>query len=227
MYYDEIQPETDNCYILTIRNGDIAGGFPNASARIALYDMEYRREQEAPIPGVSDYWHLDAWQAQMLGYQYVPVGGHAGLRLTDTDVEKQYDVAYLAYMTHRRQHIYNALRARGVSLTKTSAWGMERDALLNASRVYLHIHQSEEFPAVPGLRLVVAAAYKLPVVMESPRDAGYFATGLYDDSYAGLVGMVCELKQRGYDAAMQFMGETLHQNLCHNLTFRASVERAL
>lgn len=227
-YYDEIDVSSENTYILTVRNGELENGFPQHRARIVLFDMEWRREPMPPIAGISDYWHIDRWQAELTGMKYVPIGGHAGLRLTDTPTEKQYDVAYLAYMTWRRQVIYGELLQRGVKLTPTSAWGEERDTVLNASKIYGHIHQWDDIPAVPGLRLVVAAAYKLPFVSETCADAGAFrdyviewSYGELADNLAGWVGREAKF------GALQASGERLHDFLCKELTFRRSIENAL
>ena len=174
---------------------------------------------------------MDKWQAALIGAKYVPIGGHPGLKL-DADpllYPEPFDVAYLGYMTYRRQRIYNELQGRGVRMPVTSAWGTERHNILSASRAYLHVHQSEEFPAVPGLRLVVAAAYKLPVIMEECADLGVFGhvyTLPSGDIAKNVRFWLYEFNERANDA-MNNTGEALHDFLCRDLTFRASVERAL
>lgn len=229
VYYDEIDVDADAVYILTIRNGDVEPGFPQSRARLILWDMEYRREPTPPIAGVPEVWHMDAAQARLIGAKYVPVGGHAGLRQSiQVHPEPLYDVAYLAYMTYRRQVIHAELQARGVKLTPTSAWGTERDRILNASRVYVHIHQHDDIPAVPGLRLVVAAAYRLPVISEACADTGVFA-GLFPMQHYGTFAEDVRLwitAKHGMNA-LASLGEALHNLLCERVTFRKSVENAL
>jgi hypothetical protein len=229
-YIDEIDPQSDNAYIITIRNGEIGDGWADAKAKIVLYDLEWRRAPEAPIPGVAEVWMCDKWQAELTGSRYVPVGGHAGLRQSiQVHPEPPYDVAYLAYMTYRRQVIHAELQARGVKLTPTSAWGEERDRLLNASRVYLHVHQHDDIPAVPGLRLVVAAAYGLPVVTEECADYGVFRSFLIHEPIAALPDFVEWLLgvEQFHWSAYARLGAALHHFLCVEHTFRKGVEAAL
>lgn len=228
-YIDEIQPDSDNAYIITVRNGEIGAGWAGARASIYLYDLEWRREPQPPIPGVKECWSCDKWQAKLTSMKYVPVGGHAGLKPDAPAVNAEpFDVAYLAYMTHRRQRIYGELQARGVKLSPTSAWGAQRHAILSNSKVYAHIHQHDDIPAVPGLRLVVAAAYKLPFVTEICADAGGFSDYIIPWSYGeladNLTGWVGREAKFG---AFQASGERLHDFLCHEYTFRAGVEAAL
>lgn len=228
-YIDEIDRDSDSTYIITVRNGELGAGWEGARASIYLFDLEWRRAPEAPIPGVKEVWMCDKWQAELTGSKYVPVGGHAGLAsVHDARGAEQYDVAFLAYMTYRRQHVYNDLQARGVRMPPTSAWGAERDAILRASRVYLHIHQHDDIPAVPGLRLVIAAAYKLPFVSEACSDAGVFSDYIIPWSYGeiadSLTGWIGREARFG---AFQASGERLHHYLCRELTFKASIEAAL
>lgn len=230
-YIDEIDPQSTNAYILTVLNAEIpVGGWPDAKAHIVIWDNEWRRKPNDPIPGVIEFWTCDKWHAEICQCRYVPIGGHPGLRLTDTPTEPVYDVAYLAYMTHRRQHIYNQLKDRGVRLTPTSAWTQERDVLLNSSKAYLHVHQHDDIPAVPGLRMVVAAAYKLPVISEDCADVGVFAHILSRAPYDFMPDMLQNLfgnpGSRWY-ASLVETGAMLHQFLCEELTFRRSVESAL
>ncbi len=232
IYVDEIPREgvKENVYICTPLNGEWENGV-ETNARVILYDLEYRREPLKPIPGVSDVWHMDKAQAEFIGAKYVPVGGHPGLRLTENvPSEPLYDVAYYGYLIPRRQRIQHELRERGVRVSPQAAWGAERDAMLNASRVYVHVHQWDDIPAVPGLRMVVAAAYKLPVISETIADVGVFTGLITRESY----GFLAEALQRilyDHDSALYRSvianGEALHQFLCHDYTFRKSVEAAL
>lgn len=239
VYYDEIDVGSDNTYILTIRNGDIVNGFPVSRARLVLWDLEYRRETQPPIPGIAEVWHMDKPQAELIGAKYVPIGGHPGLQPKyhniavepyTLDNPYRYDGAFLAYMTYRRQHIYNQLQDRGVRLTPTSAWGDQRDVLLCSSKAYLHVHQHDDIPAVPGLRMVVAAAYSLPVISEDCADVGVFAHILSRAPYDFMPDMLQNLfgnpGSRWY-ASLVETGAMLHQFLCEELTFRRSVESAL
>lgn len=228
IYIDEIPIEgvKENIYICTPLNGEWENGI-QTDARVVCWDLEYRREPLKPIPGVSEIWHMDKAQADLIGAKYVPVGGHAGLHVT-TAPQDLYDVAYYGYMIPRRQRIQAELRERGIRLSPQAAWGAERDVMLNASRAYLHIHQWEDIPAVPGLRMVVAAAYSLPFITEDCADYGVFERFAIRETYQHLVDKVRFVTHRpDLTSLWTDEGNRLHQFLCVDYTFRKSVEGAL
>lgn len=227
-YLDEIDPDSDNCYVMTVSNGENANGWQNPRADIRLWDFEWRIEDGSypRIPGCSEYWHMDAAQARQHGVRYVPLGGDARLKL-DTppdDVVPDYDVAYMAYMTHRRQRVYDDLKQAGLRIADNS-WGEERHQRLLKSKAYIHVHQNENAPGVPALRLVVAAAYGLPVISEMFADPGAFA-GLALE-YENVVEAV---KRHAHgDATDQYLSriasEALQDFLCKHYTFRRVIEQ--
>ena len=54
IYFDEIDPESDNKYILTLVNGENQDGWQSPRAEIVLWDIEWRLDGDYPrIPGVS------------------------------------------------------------------------------------------------------------------------------------------------------------------------------
>ena len=220
-YVDEIDTQSDNTYIVTPDNDEVRRGFPNAKARIIWWDLEWHNEPQAPIEGVSDVWHMDAWCAERMGARYVPMGSHVGLRddapVTD---DTQYDVAYLGYMVERRKKIAQQMRELGLTVSPSSAWGQERHNVLSNSRCYVHVHQLAHMPGVPALRMVVAAAYNLPVVMETTTTWSVWAGKL-------LLADLSDIPYVARIVAMQNDCRTPHQYLCHDFTFRHSVEAAL
>lgn len=242
-YIDEIDPQSDNAYIITILNGEIPeGGYPGAKAKIHLWDLEYHLDNPPHIEGV-EIWAADKWYAEQIGAKYVPMGSHKGLRDNTgypADMPyiyaeaKIYDVAYIGFITglYRREVIRQQLIERGAKLSPLVAWGSERDALLRQSSSYLHVHQHAHIPAVPGLRMVVAAAYSLPVISETCADAGVFMGQLYkrpatmiqrDYNY---LAQETEQITRHWDNLTE-TGKALHRLLCEEYTFRKSVEGAL
>lgn len=229
-FIDEVRPESEDCYILTVRNEESAAGWPASKAKIVLWDLEWRTGPQPPIPGVTEEWFMDKRQAEICGGRYVPIGSHPGLKYPgDTPREDIYDAAFLAYIVPRRQGVLTKLYEYGLRLPKTSAWGEERNTLLCSSRVYLHVHQLEAHPGVPGLRMAVAAAYSMPVIAESFSDPGIFtASRLMTADYNYLAEFVRMWARDRYAPEMLAdFGRSLHDLLCVRHSFKSFVEGAL
>jgi hypothetical protein len=227
VYTDELDPASDNTYIVVVRNGENEAGWPGARARIIHWHMEPHVEY-GPWPGVAETWSPDAWHAEKIGGRYVPMGSDVRLKAGPDTRHAEYDVAYLVYMIPRRSDILSGMAQRGVKVSPTSAWGDERHRILTHSTTYLHVHQTDFAPAIPALRMVVAAAYSLPVICETPAQRGIFDFGhMLTSDHAHIAEFVYmwSVKERG--AFLQSFGDGLHRLLCHDLTFRRSVEVAL
>lgn len=252
IFVDEIDATSDNAYILTCRNGELGAGWPdNRMARIVLWDFEHRIEPQPPISGITDYWHMDAYEAKLLGYKYVPCGGHEGLAahyntLTldrapllgegipavetyITPENEMYDTAYIGYLEPpRRARIAQQLRERQVNAyIDNDCWRLKRHRALGASRSYLSVHQLDTSPAVPALRMVVAAAYSLPFITETCANPGIFANHILSADYAHLADFTAMWARERHTQALDEKARGLHQLLCNELTFRKSIERAL
>lgn len=227
-FVDEIDPASDQTYILTVRNGEIPeAGWPGARARIIDLQLEWFTDYP-PIPGVAETWSADAWHAEQIGAKYTPLGSDARLKAGEDTASDEYDVAYLGYIVNRRNDVLTDLKARGVRLSPTSAWGDDRHRVLTHSTAYLHIHQWDDKPAVPALRMVVAAAYSLPVICELPANRGIFNYGFLltsDHAHLAEFAQMWAVKERG--PFLEAFGTSLHSLLCHQFTFRKSVEAAL
>lgn len=225
-YVDEIDSASDTTYILVTRNGEMGNGWPDARARIIEWLMEW--DAYPPLAGVRETWHLDKWMAGCIGAKYVPVGGHPDLRDPDPLRGTTYDAAYLAYMTSRRGRIQYELRISGVAVSPSSAWGWERHGILSNSRAYVHVHQREDAPGVPGLRMVVAAAYQLPVISEKVADRGIFGySGMMDADYRYLSQFITQHVRDPHQQGLANYGHALYSLLCEQHTFRRVVENAL
>jgi len=227
VYIDEINPQSDNCYIVTILNGESQAGWVNPRARIILYDLEWHLDG-VRVPGC-EVWAGDAWYATQIGAKYVPMGSHPGLRLNaDSLSSERYDVAYLGYMIPRRERIAHDLRERGVRVSPPHAWGEERHRVLSNSTAYLHVHQWDHVPTIAPLRMVVAAAYGLPVITEECADCGAFEPYVIREDYPYLVSKVQFVTQRpDLNTLWEDDANRLHRFLCEDLTFRKSIEAAL
>lgn len=234
VYFDEIDPSSDNLYIMTMMNGENMHGFSNPRARIVLWDLEWREEPPA-IPGVTELWASDRYYARLIGARYVPMGSHPDLvddsALPD-DVERGgynrylYDAAFIGYMIPRREQVSTWLRDEGVCASPIHAWGAERGFVMDHSKMYLHVHQHEAFPCIPSLRLVVAAAYRLPFVTETCTDAGVWANVVMQAHYPYLPVAVKQFAQPHMDHQREQMGQALYHAACEEFTFRRSVEQA-
>lgn len=228
-FIDEIDPASDNAYVITILNGEVpADGYPDARARIALWDLEYHLDGVPALPGV-EYWAADKWYAERIGARYVPMGSHPGLCPERTPKQNVYDVAFIGYFdgVPRRQVIRKQLAAAGLHLSPLLAWGDERHAILRNSAAYLHVHQLENAPAIPPLRMVVAAAYALPVITEACSDAGMFKRHILQADYGYLARATVVWTRQDWEKELLPRGMSLHQKLCVERTFRKSVEQAL
>lgn len=235
--FGDIDPQADNCYIMPISNGNNAAGWQNPKARIILWDMEWRPDEYPYIPGC-EYWHMDKATADKYGVKYVPVGGdwRLGRRMLFQEEKRQaYDVAYYGYIVgvHRRELIANQLRNASISTTPVGLWDVDdsgqvtnaRNAALSHSKVYLHVHQRDDSPGVPGLRMVVAAAYKLPVVMEVCANDGIF-TGYMVESDHGRIVQTVRAALQDHET-MRELGDALYDLLCVHYSFKRAVEAAV
>jgi hypothetical protein len=140
--------------------------------------------------------------------------------------EPRYDAAFLAYMTGSRPEVRQAMMQRGMSLSPTSAWGEERHKVLTHSRMYTTIHQFPDKPTMPVLRLVVAAAYRLPFITQTVHDVGVYQWGIMQSSlpfFAEFSAMWAGDKT----SKLEDLGRDLYGHLCDRFTFRQSVECAL
>lgn len=226
VYFDEVDPQSDNCYILTMLNGENQVGWPDAKARIILYDLEWRLEGEYPrIPGVSEIWAADKWYADTIGARYVPLGSHAELpELPLQDCPKVWDVAMMAYRPPRREQMVVWCNDYHISVAP-NGWGLERHSILQQCKAMLHVHQHEYAHTIAPQRWTMAAAYKLPIIAESPRDPGIFGYtyGLYSDYHhlAEFAKLWCD------DTRLRDYGLALHDLLCVHRPFRTWIDEAL
>lgn len=226
-YIDEIDPASTNTYIIPVRNGEIPeGGYPGAFARLIHWCFEW--DLYPPLPGIAEVWYPDVWAAQQYGGRYVPIGGDMRLNTRESvsGHEPRYDAAFIAYMTGNRPEVRKAMMDRGISVSPTSAWGEERHKVLTHSRMYTTIHQFPDKPTMPVLRLVVAAAYRLPFFTQTVHDVGVYQWGILQSSlpfFAEFVGMWAADKTN----QLEDYGRDLYGHLCDRFTFRQSVECAL
>lgn len=229
VFFDELEPDSDSTYILTVANGENVNGWHGARARIILWDLEWHLDDFPNIPGVSEVWASDAWYARRIGARYVVMGSHDGLALEPVQRPHtmRYDGAMLAYLTHRRGHLHNMLSRMGLRLAP-NCWGAERHDVLAHTRAMLHVHQHDHIHTVAPLRFALAAAYQLPVISERLSDSGAFTYGhMLTSDYANYADFAHMWLLRNDAHILEDYGRSLHNLLCRDYTFKASVEAAL
>jgi len=235
----DIRFDEDVTYIFTPMNGqipahlasDTVGDRATKRCRIVWWNLEYHSTEEhslskgldAGYPLVDAVWVSDMWiAAQDPRTTHVMLGGDKRLRVAIHGAEKAFDVAHMSYIHGRREGIFADLRARGRSLAP-AGWGIERAAALSASRLMLHVHQYPT-PVMAPLRACLAAAYKLPMVVETLADPGIYRDTLY---LAGYDDLVNEVERALRDPGLVERGERLYRLLCEDRTFRDEVERGI
>lgn len=198
-------------------------------ARVILWNFEYAGDY---VPKLETWkrelWASDPAWAQARDAQFVLCGSDSRLQMcsdvgmTDEDLVLGYDVTMLGYMTPRRVNVKRALP----TLTWTPDYpgtGIERDAVLKATRLMLNVCQHDERYLTP-LRLAVAAAYKLPVIHETVANTGPYADAVEFCDYDAITDAALAFFKKKRKPAL---GERLYKLLCEKYPFRASVLNAL
>lgn len=228
VYQDEIDlSNPEHTYIFAAPDGipDCTG----AKARTVFWQLEYAGDYTNQVnkDTVGEVWSSDPTHAERTGARFVLLGSHKGLNPAhDTPKpEPEYDLIMLAYLTDRRRAIKDALsNYRWPAVDYPGHDTTERHYQLWHSRLMLHVHQHDT-PALAPVRYALAAAYKLPVLVELVDNwkpyGGYF--GMLEASYSTLARSV-ELYMNGDLATM---GEGLHHLLCIQHPFEQCVDRAI
>lgn len=198
-------------------------------ARIICWQLEYAGDYTNNYDGFTgEVWASDkAWAAER-GAKYVLMGSHAELGLHEftKDPTPEWDVTMLGYMTPRRQSVKDKLS----SLNWPNDYpGHESDGyrarVLDCTRLMLHVHQHNGQPYCAPQRIAIAAAYHMPVLSETVRDAGELKDHIAYSSYVNLPSAVKKVVKDPSLAA--YNGSRLHEYLCIEHPFRTCVEEAL
>jgi hypothetical protein len=236
IWLNEIDPDSDHTYILSPLNGSWTHGWENPKARIILWDLEWRLETGAHEwgkslltvpPGVSEVWASDKWYAGQIGARYVPLGSHPGLVQTEAPAQDHFDIAPLSCQSQDggRQHMMDLLMQKGLAIAP-NAWNPERDKILKNTTAMLHIHQWRGVRTVAPLRYAMAAAYGIPLIAEQVENRDIFDNIVLFTDYDAMPEYVATMTRR-YQAELRERGQTLHELLCGEYSFRNCVERAL
>jgi hypothetical protein len=235
IFYEDIDRDSDNFYILTVLNGEIGvdGWGDNPRATIALYDIEWRLKESSyewpdsdlVLPkGVTRIFAADKWYAERIGAQYVPMGSHVGLVGT-AQTDETFDVATMCYIWGRRGNVLADIQAKGMTIAP-NAWGEERDAILKSSCAMLHIHQHAKVHTVAPLRYAIAAAWHKPLISEEVYDRGIFTECVLYADYSVMAEYTANMARR-YPHLLESKADELHDMLCISGNFRSYIEAAL
>lgn len=234
IWLDEIDPESDNTYILSPLNGSWTHGWQNPKARIILHDLEWRLSEGAYTwdkselvtpPGVAEVWASDRWYANITGVRYVPLGSHPGLVQSEAPAQDKFDVSFQAYVWGRRNTLADRFMEKGLTIAP-SKWNPDRDALLKSTTALIHSHQWEGVNTVAPLRYAIAAAYALPLISEQVQDQDIFDGVVLFSDYDALPEYTATMTRR-YQGELRERGQALHNLLCVDNSFRSFVEAAL
>lgn len=230
IYVDQLDPQSDNTYIVTPLNDEWLQGWQKPKARIIHLELEWRVDWRADVdtpPGIAETWACDKAYSERIGARYVPMGSDALLKMhTELYVEKRFDVSLLAYQgTLRRQEMTSQLKELGLSIAPPeNSWGMERSWDLVTSRVMVHVHQTEQTIGVAPLRWCLAATYGLPLITETIPDRGIFGyTHMMMADYAHLAKFTKHMLED--KRLLADYAAALHGLLCIDYTFRDSIEQ--
>jgi hypothetical protein len=227
-YIDEIDVEEDACFIFTPWNGEaehLRGQLNRRKiGRVVYWRLERFDSNPRPYIDVIDQaselvdeiWVSDRWISTWdLRLKYVCFGSHPDFGATRE--EPRYDFTHQSYAWGRRDNLYAQLRHLGLR-EGPSSWGDERAEVLRHSRLMLNLQQYKD-PVTAPIRFAVAAAFRLPTVSETIRDAHPVADLVACAPYRKIVKLV----QQTLKINDGTLGDALHERLCHEWSFRKQV----
>jgi hypothetical protein len=227
-YLDDMDTKNpDALYIFT--GPEAKHEFKGAKARIIYWLLEWYGDYEQR-EGIAETWTSNRTYAEMVGAKFVPMGGHPDLGNPKRG-DGRFHIAHMSYAgIHRRSLLLGKIKEAANRWGEwdfaiaPNAWGEDRDFNLHNSRMMIHIHQNEAYPAIAPLRAVLAAAYALPLVAENGWSADPYQDHCYVYAYKDMPEAIMSMLQsKNLDA----QGQALHQHVCHDLRFDKVVETNL
>ena len=228
VYLDEIDPDSDRCYIFSTPTTEWERGWDNPRARIIYWALEWYLDKDyLNVPGV-ELWSADAWYAERIGARYVPLGSHPELRLTPDEAEPVYDTILLAGDSGNR-HLARRLLHDARVTTAPDGWGEARDLALRQSKTLTNVHQWAHVQVAAPQRFALAAAYRKPLFTETLRKPGIFThTYVFQFAMSYMADFLAMwTHRRENQQRLKDMGEALYDLLCARNTFRSVIEREL
>jgi hypothetical protein len=171
---------------------------------------------------IDDIWTHDRYFAAMAEELLcVPIGSDPRLREGEDIRPFTYDLCHFMYVNHRRSQILAGLAGEGLRIGP-SDWGPLRNQVWNGSRACVTVHQSP-LPGGEQLRFAVAAAWRMPLIVEKMGDPWPLEAGweLLEFDYDSLVRGVSDLVRKAGD--ISDFGWALHKKLCVEYPFRTCI----
>jgi len=250
VYVDEMEIENpDKVYILSPMNGELRQDYdPHRMSQRKATLFNWNLERPSGSGGISNYisdnkrlideGYVDAvivsdrYLADLTGFRFLPLGSHESLGSPGTVDEKRFDLVHLSCYSYHRSILFHSpsvpkLTIAGMTVAD-NGWGAERKQRLHESRIMLAVHQ-DELPFIEPLRMALAAAYGLPVLLEYSQNINYFPSGVVmapdGKSVLEVVSLAKELLTR-YDWFYQ-EGLELRHYMTGTSSFRKCVESYL
>lgn len=204
----------------------------NAKARCIFWQFEYQGDytNQPNKDTCPEQWSSDPTDAKTRGARFVLLGSHPYLNPTLDKTDPQYDLTLLGYMTDRRRVIKDQLSEYRWTPDYPGHDTATRHEILRSTRLMLHVHQHDT-PALAPIRYALAAAYKLPVLVEFdntnmvPELKDHYLNCVIPVHYHAIaVGL-----RRLLDPSdlISEVGERLYQSLCIDNPFDKGVMEAL
>lgn len=224
VYPEQIEWESDNCYILTVLNGEMPDPLPARKCKVIWSCIERPSVYNEPLLGRPDFdelWICDKDWANRMGARFFLMGSDS--RLGYYEPSKRYDIATNCYETGRREVIFNSLRANGLKFSPNSF--NIPDSEFAASKIQVLPQQDDPPHSITPLRFCIAAAYHMPMVFELEEVSSEpFESGRHfvRSGYGSLVDLTFSTLE-----GLHGIGHNLHDFLCIETNFRKSVEAML
>lgn len=243
IYVDEIDHTIAATYITTPFNGEHLTIPRNRRNKILLWNLERPGERSVEAYRQGNDHHIqdghidgvivsDAHLAAHTGFKYVPMGSHPELGAPAAREEKVWDYIHLMCYSLRRSQFFNYLTPKKKyhgMLIAPNGWGEDRHRHLRQSKFMLSIHQ-DKHPYIEPLRIALAAAYSLPVLMEyaSPLSSEFYFGGIFVMAQ-GISNYELPMKNvlSKYDSVGYDVGQVLHKRLTEEFTFKKCLEQYL
>jgi len=247
-YIDEMDlPNPNHIYVTCPMNGELRSWNDETRARkrakVYLWDLERPSGSGGLQNYINDNNKLiedgfldnilvsDKRLAQDTGLKYVPLGSHPDMGYPGLFKEKRWDMVHLMCYSNRRGDPWfrdpGVIRENIDGLTVApSGWGEIKDASLKYSKFMISVHQDDSLYIEP-LRLALASAYGLPVIMEKCLDASPYTASMavVQVEKDNIINTVKTLL-RAYPA-LYHEGLLLRDKFTRKYTFRACLEENL
>jgi hypothetical protein len=222
VYFDEIEWDSDNVYIVSPLNGELPPLLPTRRCRLIWLNIErpsYEgNDWKLGRPDFDEIWVCDKNWAKQVGARHFIMGSHPQHGYYDEN--KRWDIITNTYNNPRRVAIWQQLQDLQFA---PNGW-QDRSQRLAQSHLAVVPQQDAPPHAVTPLRFAISAAFKLPMVYEAETDTYPFIDGehFFHASYESIPAKVKEVLKD--PDKLREVGEAIHHKLCVETNFRKSVE---